>query len=222
MANKWEPHFEKALDGLVNDMLREAQMQANKLGAHEREILKAHANAGVSIVSIFLIYMSGFDEIYAAGPLAKAVPREVTNWVVGQVSRSESTTRVAGMMAASLCSSLEDLVDDVATPKITPALIVKLRGPRSLALDDEAAKQQLLKAIKPSVKADGEKWLKALGDVLGVVVPAEVGGTLIGMISFRNKYIHDPTEAFKQVVTGEEVKSWTLATLALSHTLIFG
>jgi hypothetical protein len=216
VAVPWDPKFEADLDQRAAKALQDGRTAG--LPAVEKERLRGVNAAIHAVLSITIIYLQGFDEIAKGGPLAASVSPDVVNWVKA-VPRGDSGTRLAGIAATSLCSILEDFIADVADAKITPALIAKLRPTRNLDADPLQATGQLQRAIKPSVKADGAKWLKAVEDVFGLTVDQPFAGSLLPLIAFRNLFVHDPPEAFKIAVNGEQVKCWALAVQLLASEI---
>jgi hypothetical protein len=75
----------------------------------------------------------------------------------------------------------------------------------------------LLRAVKPSVFADGATWAKAISGVFSITLAPCVANTLLPMISFRNRYVHEPQNALSTVVTGEELASWIKAAYLLAQ-----
>jgi hypothetical protein len=104
----------------------------------------------------------------------------------------------------------------VADAFLTPNVIAGI-GTRRV-LNQRDAKNGLLRAVKPSVRASGADWLKAIRDVFSVQFSTEAEGTLLRLISFRNDFVHDPPTSFATTISGEEIKCWGLATqLAARH-----
>lgn len=109
------------------------------------------------------------------------------------------------------------LEGDRGNQVIDAALIARLRVPRNLPADDLEATKVLISKAKPSVKADGKKWLRVLDDGFGARPDSAVVNALLDLISFRNVFVHAPSEAYKAQMTGDQVKCWALATLIVAR-----
>jgi hypothetical protein len=210
---------EHVLDKIAEQILKADQPTLHALPSSEREALKAHVQGIVSTLSVGLVFLEGFEEIAQQGELASKVSAEFKQWV-SQVPRNESGGRIAGMIAASICSVLEDYIVDLVPTKLTPTRISALRLTEpKLSLDDGKAREQLARRVKPSVRAKGSEWIAALNVVFSVSPTAEEVETLVDMITFRNEYIHKPPTAFARAIVGEHLKCWTLAAMILCNRL---
>ena len=172
--------------------------------ADDLNLLLNYQYAIRDITSISLIFLTGFDEIARGGELSNSVTPNVREWVQN-VPRQRSGTRLAGMVAVSLGSILEEFIVQIGAAKITPEVETRLR----------TTKDKLLNRVKPSVKADGKEWLKALTDVFSITLESVGQDSLISMIQFRNHYVHEPA-AIQTIVTGEEIECWIQATMLLA------
>ncbi|AUX31946.1 uncharacterized protein SOCE836_040810 [Sorangium cellulosum] len=77
----------------------------------------------------------------------------------------------------------------------------------------------LLRAVKPSVFADGATWAKAISGVFSITLTPCVANTLLPMISFRNRYVHEPQNALATVVGAQEMVSWVKAAYLLAQDI---
>jgi hypothetical protein len=204
-ADYWNLTLEPDLDQL-----------AAALSTHPR--FDAIGTGVTDIISAQLVYFAGFKAIQEGVIGAGEVLEEVRSWV-HTVPRARSGGIGAGAAASTLCSLLEDFIVDRGNQVIDAAAIARLRVPRNLPADDIEAKKVLIGKAKPSVKADGKKWLGVLEDVFGVRPHQAVVNALLDMISFRNVFVHAPSEAYAAPMTGDQVKCWALATLIVARDI---
>jgi len=94
--------------------------------ADDLNLLLNYQPAIRDINSISLIFLTGFDEIARGGELSNSVTPNVREWVQN-VPRQRSGTRLAGMVAVSLCSILEEFIVQIGAAKITPEVETRLR-----------------------------------------------------------------------------------------------
>jgi hypothetical protein len=204
-ADYWNLTLEADLDKLAAALSTNPRFDALATGVND-------------ILSAQLVYFAGFKAIQEGVIGPDAVLAVVRSWVQ-TVPRARSGGIGAGVAASTLCSILEDFIVDWGTQVIDTAVIARLRAPRGLPADDGEAKKTLIQKAKPSVKADGKKWLRVLDDVFGARPQQAVMDALLDMISFRNAFVHAPSEAYMAPMTGDQVKCWALATLIVARDI---
>lgn len=216
----WDPKYEAEVDRLVELRLKEAAPPPDAVRYNGFNV------AFSDLLSFMQIYLQGFDEIAKGGPLAATVHPLTATWVAG-VPRQRSATRLAGIVAASTCSILEGFLTDAADARLTPprisrmpkTLIARLSPSRPPPNKPNKVKDALIRAVRPSARADGSDWVDAIAAVFAIKLNPAVEGSLLAMIRFRNVYIHDPQKALAATVTGEELSSWVKASLLLGHAV---
>jgi len=210
---------ESTLDTLHATLAEQNIERRKLLPPAEAERLEAHVAGLGECVAVALVFFHGFNDIVVAGENAHGVTPELRRWVTS-VPRHQSGTRLAGMTASSLCAVLEDYIVDTCRNRLSPTTLAQLRAvDATLQPDDAKAIGQLLKRVKPSARTDGSTWINALRLVFGVVLTTEESDTLIDLLTFRNKYIHDPRSAFAQSITGEHMKCWTVSATILCRRI---
>ena len=211
--------YEQPLDALATQFAQQDAARIIALPPAEHRALKLRVDALAECIAIALVFLEGFDDIATGGALHKRASADLQKWVAS-VPRTQSGTRLAGMVASSLCSVLEDYIVDTTQLKVGAAQLVRIRtlDPKLHAQDGPAV-DQLLKKVKPSVKAAGVDWVAALALVFGVALTVEESETLVDLITFRNLYIHEPPSAFAMTITGEHIKCWTVAATVLCYRL---
>lgn len=213
-------NVEASLEALLAKLAKDDDAKLTALPSADLQSLQTHRAAIEECITVGIIFLKGFDGIMVNGPLRKLASAPVQNWV-DRVPRGQSATRIAGMIASSICSVLEGFIVDVVPPKITDAQIATARKVEPhLDADDEMARVVLAGRLKPSTRGGGEKWLRRLDRMLSVVPTAAEADTLLHMVAFRNQYIHDPPTAFSQMITGEHLKCWPLAAITLCHRIV--
>jgi hypothetical protein len=135
----WQASFERELDGLS----AAAVISESSRTAEITDRLQSVRAAVVDIITIPIVYLAGFNGI-AAGSLSSSagVSAAVKHWV-RNVPRDRSATRLAGLTSTALCSLLEDFIVDLATAKIDPGVIARLRAQRQLPADEAEARSRL-------------------------------------------------------------------------------
>lgn len=211
---KWQASYEQALDTIAARDLADPALKSLRTDVGTR--LNGVTVAVQDVLSFALIFLHGFDEIQANGPLCQAVSSVVTNWV-GQVPRGRSGGRVAGIVATNLCSVLEEFLVSLVDLHLTTKRLTAMRSADpKLHADNEKAKKQLLRRAKPSVKGSGAEWQTTVETVFSIKFEAVVAGCVLPMIESRNTFVHDPTTALQRTTTGEEIKCWALASQILA------
>ncbi|WP_129575642.1 MULTISPECIES: hypothetical protein [Sorangium] len=221
MVKHWEPKYEAEIDELLE--IRKTQVQA--LPPATRARLQVLDDAASDVLHIVGIYIHAFAEIQANGSLAKKVPSRSVRWV--QTVGGRSPARLAGIVATHMCSLLEEFITEQGKARLTPAFIAH-HGPTLIARittlgsppkKPDAIMNALLRAVKPSVFADGATWAKAISGVFSITLTPCVANTLLPMISFRNRYVHEPQNALATVVGAQEMVSWVKAAYLLAQDI---
>ncbi|MGK3986013.1 hypothetical protein WME99_23395 [Sorangium sp. So ce136] len=221
MVKPWDPKHEAEIDQL----LASRDMSSQALPPATRARVESLSGAAIEVMNIVDIYIHGFAQIQENGPLVKVVNPKSVRWV--QTAGSRSPARLAGIVATHMCSLLEEFINEQAKARLTaafvsshgPRLVARLTRSGSVPKKPDGITKELLRAVKPSVFADGATWAKAVAYIFSVKLEPCVENTLLPMISYRNRYVHEPQNALSTVVTGEELISWIKAVLLLAQDI---
>jgi hypothetical protein len=213
----FDTKFEAVLDTLLYKFATNDSVKVQVLSTVNNQRLKSLFRSVEECLTVGIIFLEGFKEIIIGGDINARVSQKTKEWVAS-VPHAQSGGRIAGMMATSICSVLEDFIVDAGRTKLTTTklAIIRIANPM-VSNDDNKARTTLLKNIKPSVRADGTTWITALKMIFSFTLTTEESETLIDMITFRNQYVHDPQTAFSKTITGEQLKCWAVATMILCH-----
>lgn len=226
MTSTWDPKHEAELDRLLAALQPHEARKIAALSPGDRTHYQDFITATCDFMAIFWIYIHGFDSIQKSQPGSMVVHGHILHWVHQNAGRSPR--RLAGMMATHLCSTLEDFIDQLATTRLTPSFIRQLPRKYASALKlkgrpQRDAQKDILRSLKPSVRAGGKQWIDAVQAVFSTKFDTATEETLLSMIRFRNEYVHSPQSVMQgHHTTGEEMTSWGKAVLLLGYDLRFG
>lgn len=226
MTSTWDPKHEAELDRLLAALQLYEAAKIAALSPSDRAHYQGFISATCDVMAIFWIYIHGFDKIQKSEPDGMAVPGHILHWVHQNAGRSPR--RLAGMTATHLCSTLEEFIDQLATTRLTPSFVRQLPRKYASGLKLKGrlpgdVRKDILRSLKPSVRASGKQWIDAVQAVFSTKFDTATEETLLSMIRFRNEYVHSPQSVMQGYhTTGEEMISWGKAVLLLGYGLRFG
>lgn len=130
---------------------------------------------------------------------------------------------VAAISATALSAGLEGFLRCVGEEYVDSGVLRRLRETdwgRSLSPDDAAATTAVVRALKPSQRGGGQRWLAALSEVFGLTIPDAVAKSMKSMVERRNAFVHEPRPATEEgyVPPGpDELQCWFHALELFTH-----